>query len=68
MTDLIREIFQTLKCNKLRTSLTGLAVAWGIFMLITLVGMTKGVINSFEKQTASQGSNTINVWPGVTSE
>ena len=68
MTDLLREIFQTLKCNKLRTSLTGLAVAWGIFMLITLVGMTKGVINSFEKQTASQGSNTINVWPGVTSE
>lgn len=68
MTDLIREIIQTLRCNKLRTSLTGLAVAWGIFMLIGLVGMTKGVINNFEKNVGGQGANSIDIWPGVTSE
>ncbi len=68
MFDLIREISQTLRCNKLRTTLTGIAVAWGIFMLIVLVGMTKGVINNFERNMGSQGANTIRVWSGYTSE
>ncbi|MDE7388296.1 MAG: ABC transporter permease, partial [Muribaculaceae bacterium] len=68
MLDLFREIFQTLRCNRMRTALTGLAVAWGIFMLIALVGMTKGVINVFEHNVAGQGTNTLNVWPGFTSE
>ena len=37
MFDLIHEIRQTLATNRLRTILTGIAVAWGIFMLIILV-------------------------------
>lgn len=68
MFDLFREIAQTLRCNKLRTSLTGLAVAWGIFMLIVLVGMTRGVINSFNIDANSKSTKTLNVWPGVTGE
>ena len=68
MFDLAREIWQTISNNKLRTSLTGVAVAWGIFMLIVLVGMTKGVINSFEEEVGSQGSNVLQVWGGQTTE
>lgn len=67
MFDLFREISQTLSNNKLRTFLTGIAVAWGIFMLIVLLGMARGVLNSFTHSNWSQTSNRINVYEGRTS-
>lgn len=67
MFDLFREISQTLRNNRLRTFLTGIAVAWGIFMLIVLLGMARGVLNSFESMSWSQTSNRITVYPGNTS-
>lgn len=48
MFDLFNEILQTMRTNKLRTILTGIAVAWGIFMLIVLLGFAKGVRTAFE--------------------
>lgn len=67
MFDLFREISQTLKNNRLRTFLTGIAVAWGIFMLIVLLGMARGVLNNFENNSWSKTSNRINVYEGSTS-
>lgn len=67
MFDLIREISQTIKNNKLRTALTGIAVAWGIFMLIVLLGAARGVVNSYEDQTANSSVNSIRLWSGTTS-
>jgi len=66
--DLIREIKQTLQHNKLRTALTGFAVAWGIFMLIVLLGMGNGVINSFKENALTPGSQKIKIWGGRTSK
>ncbi len=68
MFDLFREIMQTLRNNKLRTSLTGFSVAWGIFMLIILLGMSRGVFNSFQDHMSSQNSANIQVWGGNTSK
>ncbi len=68
MLDLINEIWQTMCTNKLRTALTGMAVAWGIFMLIMLVGMAKGVSNSFSSGEFAKSSNVIMLWPGRASK
>ncbi|MDE6023459.1 MAG: ABC transporter permease, partial [Muribaculaceae bacterium] len=67
MFDLFREIAQTIKNNKLRTALTGLAVAWGIFMLIVLLGAARGVVNSYEDQSSNSSVNSIRLWSGTTS-
>ena len=49
----------------MRTALTGIAVAWGIFMLIVLLGMSKGVVNAFDSNARNQGSNMLKIWGGV---
>lgn len=68
MLDLLREIGQTLRRNKLRTALTGFAVAWGIFMLIVLLGMSRGVYNGFTNMASLETSSVISMWPGITSK
>lgn len=68
MFDLFNEILQTLSHNKLRTALTGLAVAWGIFMLIVLLGVARGVTNSFESNMMGPGSKSIQIWGSNTSK
>lgn len=67
MFDLINEIGQTMRNNKLRTGLTGFSVAWGIFMLIILLGLSRGLLSGFEEQSGKRDLNTINVWRGQTS-
>lgn len=66
MTDLINEILQTLRNNKLRTALTGLAVSWGVFMLIVLLGVARGVNNSFEDRLQRSSPARMNLYGGST--
>lgn len=66
MIDLWQEIYGTIKRNKLRTFLTGFAVAWGIFMLIVLLGAGNGLIHAFEQNASQRALNSIRVFPGWT--
>lgn len=59
MIDIWQEIYSTIKRNKLRTFLTGFAVAWGIFMLIVLLGAGNGLIHAFEESSSERALNSI---------
>lgn len=67
MRDIITEIWSTAKRNKLRTALTGFAVAWGIFMLIFLLGSGNGLINALEQNAGNVLDNSMVVYSGQTS-
>lgn len=66
--DILREIWMAMKRNKLRTALTGFAVAWGIFMLIVLLGAGNGLINAQMSQMDRFLANSIMVGSGYTSK
>lgn len=68
MRDLFEEIWSNIRRNKLRTALTGFAVAWGIFMLIFLLGAGNGLIHALESNNSDYMTNTMNVWGGYTSK
>lgn len=68
MIDLVREIFQTMRMNKVRTALTGIAVTWGVFMLIVLLGVARGVTNKFDEEMSGKDVAVIKVWSGMTSK
>ncbi len=68
MRDLFVEILENIRRNKLRTSLTGFAVAWGIFMLIVLLGAGNGVLNAFDSGSRGISVNTMSVRGGWVSQ
>jgi len=65
--DYLQEIFATLRKNKLRTTLTGLSVSWGIFILIVLLGASNGLKNGVTANFEHRAVNRINMWTGITS-
>lgn len=65
--DSLREIGSTIGKNKMRTALTGIAVAWGIFMLIILLAAGNGLQNGVTANFSRRALNSVTVWPGSTS-
>ena len=68
MRDVLTEIWESIRRNKLRTCLTGFAVSWGIFMLIVLLGAGNGLMNAFMRGGEDISTNTMQVGGGRTSK
>jgi len=63
-----QEIFETISKNKLRTFLTGLSVASGIFILVILLGIGQGMQNGISNEFEQDAANMLFVWTNVTSK
>ncbi|TPG35455.1 ABC transporter permease [Flavobacterium pectinovorum] len=63
-----QEIFEAISKNRLRTFLTGVSVASGIFILVILLGAGKGLQNGIEKQFERDAAGIIEVWSGTTTK
>ena len=61
-----QEILATIMKNKLRSFLTALGVFWGIFMLVFLLGMGKGLENGVYKDFGARAKNIMYVWASRT--
>ena len=66
--DTIEEIYVSMSRNKLRIALTGFSIAWGIFLLIVLLGAGNGLLHGMVENFASQAVNKVQLYPGRTSE
>ena len=61
------EVFDTIKRNKLRTVLTCVSVAWGIFVMVVLLGLGQGLNNGIRKSFRREAANGIYISASKTS-
>ena len=61
-----QEIIHALKANKIRTALTAFGVFWGIFMLIIMLGASKGLENGITAGMKDFATNSAFVWANKT--
>jgi len=57
-----QEIFHSLKQNKLRTFLTAFGVFWGIFLLLIMLGASKGLQNGAMDNFSDRATNSLYIW------
>ncbi len=60
--NILSEILESLSKQKFRTAMTGFAVAWGIFILIVLLGASNGLDNGINAQYGSRANNCMEIW------
>ncbi len=66
--EILREIYYSIKANKVRAILSGFGISWGILILVVLLGMGKGFQDSVMGLFSGFAQKSVYVYGGVTSE
>lgn len=66
--NILSEIWSSISQNRFRTAMTGFAVAWGIFILVVLLGASNGLQNGIEEGYGNRLQNAVDIWAGWTSK
>lgn len=64
---ILSEIWSSISRNRFRTAMTGFAVAWGIFILVVLLGASNGLQNGIQQGYGDRMTNSVDMWAGWTS-
>ena len=65
--NILSEIWSSISNNRFRTAMTGFAVAWGIFILVVLLGASNGLQNGIQEGYGNRLTNAVDMWAGWTS-
>jgi len=63
-----REIFETIRKNKLRTVLSGFTIAFAILLFTLLFGVGNGLLNTFKREFAKDSMLSIYIHSGFTTK
>ena len=66
MRDLFSEILASIRHSRSRFLLTGLSTAWGIFLLIVLLGTGNGILNGISNAWLNEDDNVVTIEPSTT--
>ncbi|MFH1372875.1 MAG: ABC transporter permease, partial [bacterium] len=64
----VRQFFNDIRRQKLRTALTMFGIFWGTCSIVLLFAFGKGITDAQIKSQKGLGDNIAIVWPGVTSQ
>ena len=67
MRELMREVLTSFMSNKMRTILTGLAMGWGVFILIVLISSGNGIVNGMHYNFRAYNIGMVTLTPRETS-
>ena len=67
-TETLQEVTQSLRTHKARTALAVLTVAWGVFMLVLLLGAGRGLQNGVELEFRDDAVNSVRIYQGTTTQ
>ena len=66
--NVLSEIWSSISRNRFRTAMTGFAIAWGIFILVVLLGASNGLQNGIQEGYGNRLQNAVDIWAGWTSK
>ncbi|GIZ15984.1 ABC transporter permease [Capnocytophaga catalasegens] len=66
--EILKEIWHSIRQNKVRTFMSGFGILWGIMILVSLLGVGKGLELGVQDSLKGFSRKTIGVWGGITSK